>query len=174
MRTPSVLGALFAAGLLACAAPADAPLAWQTNPQLGAAWEQLAGRFIYEVACIECHKWGPAHWPRARWDDYLKAFPDNHQPDVRKKYSDLAAMMDVGRKMPNAGQQHDALTAFILATAPKSDAPAAERERKFSGFPEVGRRAPAFSITDVAGREHSLVALRDRRALVLVFSRAHW
>ncbi|MEW6307133.1 MAG: hypothetical protein AB1705_27025, partial [Verrucomicrobiota bacterium] len=137
-------------------------------------WELLTGRFIYQQACTSCHKWGPGYWPRSRWEEYLKEFPGNHQPDVRNNYRDLTAMFSVGKAVPTLQQEEDALTKSILATAPPRELPQAEREKPFEGFPEVGTAAPDFSITDVQGGKFSLGQLKDKKALVLVFSRAHW
>ncbi|MBI5394476.1 MAG: hypothetical protein HZA91_04180 [Verrucomicrobia bacterium] len=104
----------------------------------------------------------------------MRNFPGNHQPDVRDRYADLTAMFDAGKAMPTRGQQVDALTAFVLKTGPATELPALERDKPFRGAPEVGARAPGFSLTDIAGRKWSLAQLTDKRALVLVFSRAHW
>jgi hypothetical protein len=156
-------------------APAIPPPAWQGNDAaLAAKYEQLTGKYIYHVACTPCHAWGPDYWPREKWEVYLKDFPANHEPDVRKLYADLAATMDVGKSMPSRQQQRDSLASFILAAAPGKELPQAVRERPFRPFPEVGQAAPDFSIADIEGREIKLAEFKDKRALVLIFSRAHW
>lgn len=151
------------------------PPAWQRgDAALAAKWRQLTGRYIYQRACTECHAWGPDYWPRSRWENYFKSFPENHAPDVRNRYKDLTAMFDVGKAVPTLKQEEDALTRFVLESAPSSELPPAQRERKFSGFPEIGAPAPDFAIIDVQGRKLALSQFKDKRALVLVFSRAHW
>lgn len=157
------------------AAESIPPAAWQVGDErLAKKWQQLTGRFIYQQACTSCHKWGPGYWPRSRWEEYLKEFPGNHQPNVRGKYKDLTAMFDVGKAVPTLKQEEDALTQFIMAVAPARELSTGEREKPFESFPEVGTAAPDFSIADVQGRKFSLTQLTDKKALVLVFSRAHW
>jgi len=151
------------------------PAAWQRGDEaLARKWEQLTGKYIFRLACTSCHKWGPDYWPRSRWEEYLRSFPGNHQPDVREHYKDLTAMFDAGKMVPTSKQEQDALTKFILAAAPMRESPKAEREKPFEGFPAVGLAAPDFVITDVQGRKWALSELKDKQALVLVFSRAHW
>lgn len=166
---------LLAATLPLNAAESIPPPAWQRGDEsLERKWEQLTGRFIYQQACTACHRWGPAHWARGRWEDYLKEFPGNHQPDARHYYKDLTAMFDVGKSVPTLKQEESALTHFILAAASPSEVAAEEREKSFESFPAVGSKAPHFTITDVNGAAFSLSRLADKKALVLVFSRAHW
>ncbi|MCI0744008.1 MAG: redoxin domain-containing protein [Verrucomicrobia subdivision 3 bacterium] len=117
---------------------------------------------------------GTGHWPRSNWEQYLKGFPSNHEPDVRGRYKDLTAMFDVGKAVPTLKQEQDALTKFLIAVAPERELPKAEREKPFQAFPAVGSVAPDFSITDVEGGKFALADLKDKKALVLVFSRAHW
>jgi hypothetical protein len=156
-------------------APAIPPPAWQGNdPVLAAKYEQLTGKYIYHIACTSCHSWGPDFWPREKWGVYLKDFPGNHEPDVHKLYADLAATMDIGKSMPSRQQQRESLASFILAAAPDKELPPVVRERPFRPFPEVGQAAPDFSIADLEGREIRLADFKDQRALVLIFSRAHW
>ncbi|MCI0539548.1 MAG: hypothetical protein L0Z50_30430 [Verrucomicrobiales bacterium] len=174
-RTPQLIVLLVAATIPVSAAESIPPPAWQRGDErLAEKWELLTGKFIYQQACTSCHKWGPSFWPRSRWQEYLKEFPGNHKPDVRDKYRDLTAMFDTGKSVPTLKQEEDALTKFILATAPPRELSKAEREKLFEGFPEVGTAAPNFSITDVQGRKFSLTEFKDKKALVLVFSRAHW
>jgi cytochrome c5 len=150
------------------------PPAWQTDPALAARWQRFTGGYIYQVACTTCHTWGPEHWGRDQWGDYLRDFPANHQPDIRKTYADLAATMDTGKSMPTRDQQRDSLATFVLAAAPPKARDASLPDQPYEGFPTVGRVAPEFSISDVQGREFSLGSLRGKKHLVLVFSRAHW
>ena len=151
------------------------PPTWQAGDQeLAKRWEHLTGRHIYQVACTSCHEWGSAYWPRKRWVDYLEGFPGNHEPDVRKEYADLTAMFDVGRAVPNSAQQRDALSAFILSAAPKDELPAGERDKLFEMSPLPGDPAPRFSIHDMNGAPFNLDDLKGKKALVLIFSRAHW
>lgn len=151
------------------------PAAWQRGDEaLAIKWQHLAGKYIYQRACTDCHVWGPDYWPRNRWEDYFKGFPANHEPDIRTRYKDLTAMFDVGKSVPTLKQEEDALTHFVLASAPSSELAQAAREKKFSRFPEVGTPAPDFAITDVQGRKFTLSQFKDKTAFVLVFSRAHW
>ncbi len=151
------------------------PPAWQRGDVcLAEKWELLAGKFIYQRACTSCHTWGPAYWPRSRWAEYLNTFPGNHQPDVVERYKDLTAMFDAGKMVPTLEQEEDALRKFIMAAAPARELSPREREKRFEGFPAVGTAAPDFSIADVRGGRFSLAQLKDKKALVLVFSRAHW
>ncbi|MBU6401795.1 MAG: hypothetical protein KGS61_15870 [Verrucomicrobia bacterium] len=166
---------LIAAPMSLFAADEIPPAAWQRGDEtLAGKWELLTGKFIYQQACTSCHKWGPGYWPRSRWEEYLKEFPGNHQPDVRSNYRDLTAMFDAGKMVPTLKQEQDSLTKFLLAAAPIKALPEADRAGTFEGFPRVGALAPDFSITDVQGRRISLAELRNKKALVLVFSRAYW
>ena len=166
---------LFAASLPVFGAEPIPPAAWQRGDEaLAKKWEQLTGKYMFQQACTSCHKWGPAYWPRSRWADYLKGFPANHEPDVRDRYKDLTAMFDTGKMVPTLEQEQDALTKFVLGAAPPQELPKTERETPFQAFPGVGSRAPEFSVTDVQGRKFALSQLADKKALVLVFSRAHW
>jgi hypothetical protein len=166
---------LFAVSVPLSAADSTPPPAWQRGDErLAGKWELLTGKFIFQQACTSCHQWGPGYWPRRRWEEYLNEFPGNHRPDMQDRYKDLTAMFDAGKAVPTLKQEQTALTKFILSTAPEQELPKAELEQAFDGFPKVGSTAPDFSITDVQGREFSLAQLKDKRALVLVFSRAHW
>ncbi len=166
---------MVAAPLPLCAAESIPPAAWQRGDErLAEKWELLTGQFIYQQACTSCHKWGPSYWPRSRWEEYLKGFPGNHKPDVRGKYKDLTAMFDVGKAVPTLKQEENALTKFVMAAAPPLELSKGEREKPFEGFPEVGTAAPDFSIADMQGGKFSLKQIKDKKALVLVFSRAHW
>ncbi|MBI2924352.1 MAG: hypothetical protein HYY24_01475 [Verrucomicrobia bacterium] len=168
-------GLLAAAPLALWAADPIHPAAWQAGDErLAAKWQQLTGKFIFQQACSPCHKWGPAYWPRHRWADYFEQFSENHQPDVRDRYKDLTAMFDVGKAVPTLAQEQEALAQFVLAAAPATEVAKAEREKPLRAFPEVGSPAPDFAVTDVQGRKFAPSDLKDRRALVLVFSRAHW
>jgi len=151
------------------------PPAWQSGEEaLATRWKQITGRYIFQEACTSCHNWGPNYWSRNRWRGYLKDFPGNHQPDVQERYKDLTAMFDVGKMVPNLAEERDALATFLLAAAPPQELPKGQREQKFRGAPEVGEAAPEFSIADINGGRFSLRELRNKRPLVLVFSRAHW
>ena len=151
------------------------PPAWQSgDPKLAAKWEQLTGRFIYQQTCVSCHKWGPNYWPKGEWETYLQGFPDNHEPDVRKDYADLSAMLTAGKLMPSKQQHHDALLAYVLAAAPAKELPEASRDQDFRYVPEVGQPAPDFAIEDINGNPVRLAQFKGRKPLVLVFSRAHW
>ncbi len=173
-RPPVMIALAVAPPMLLFADESVPPAAWQRGDAgLATKWELLTGKFIYQRACTSCHTWGPAYWPRSRWEAYLKAFPGEHQPDVVERYKDLTAMFDAGKMVPTLKPEGDALTKFIMAAAPSGEAPA-ERLKPFEGFPEVGKAAPDFSITDVRGRAFSLAQLKDKKAFVLVFSRAHW
>ena len=174
-RRPLLIALLAAAPIALSAAEPIPPPAWQRGDEnLAGKWELLTGKFIYQQACGSCHKWGPNYWQRSRWEEYLKEFPANHKPDVRGSYKDLTAMFEVGKAVPTLKQEEDALTKFIVAAASARELPKAEREKPFEGFPEVGTAAPDFSIADVKGRKFSLAQLTDKKAVVLVFSRAHW
>ncbi|MCI0745252.1 MAG: hypothetical protein L0Y58_07595 [Verrucomicrobia subdivision 3 bacterium] len=151
------------------------PAAWQRgDPALADKWKTITGRFIYQQACTECHSWGPDYWPRRKWEAYLKGFPQNHQPDVRDRYKDLTAMFAPGKMVPNLAEERDALATFILSAAPPAELPKQRRDARFHTLPEVGQAAPNFAITDAQGRRLQLSDFKDKRALVLVFSRAHW
>lgn len=174
-RVSQTLAICVAAHLPAAAADPIPPPAWQAgNASLAAQWQWLTGKYIYQRACTACHTWGPAHWAADRWADYLKSFPTNHQPDVRREYQDLTALFSAGKMVPTLNQEKDALTRFILATAPKRVSEPAGRDRPFDGFPQVGSAAPDFTIATVQGNRLSLRQLRNKKALVLVFSRAYW
>jgi mono/diheme cytochrome c family protein len=151
------------------------PPAWQSGDEaLAARWKQITGRYIFQQACASCHNWGPNYWSRNRWRDYLRDFPGNHQPEVQERYKDLTAMFEAGKMVPNSAEERDALATFLLASAPPQELPKEQRDQKFRGAPEVGETAPGFSIADINGRSFSLRELRNKRPLVLVFSRAHW
>jgi cytochrome c5 len=147
------------------------PPRWQLDPELSQAWADFTGRYIYERACTGCHDWGPEHLGRDAWRRYLADFPDNHEPDVREEYLDLTAQFTPGKYVPDQEQQLDALSTFILGTAPDE---ATASSSGWSGLPRVGDPAPPFSIVDIDGREHTLETYRGSQRLVLVFSRAHW
>ena len=166
---------LLAASLPLSGAEPSPSAAWQQGDEaLAGKCEQLTGKYIFQQACTSCHEWGPDYWPRSRWEEYLRKFPGNHQPEVRNRYRDLTAMFDVGKAVPTRKQQQDALTKFVLAAAPEHELAKTEREKPFEAFPEVGSAAPKFSLTDVEGKTFALSQFADRKALVLVFSRAHW
>src|SRR5207249_8891043 len=115
-RRPLIFALAVAAPVVLLADESIPPAAWQRgDARLAEKWELLTGRFIYQRACTSCHTWGPAYWPRIRWEEYLKAFPGNHQPDVVERYKDLTAMFDAGKMVPTVKQEGDALTKFILA-----------------------------------------------------------
>jgi len=174
-RRPFIIALAIAAPTVVFADESIPPAAWQHgDARLAEKWQLLTGKFIYQRVCTSCHTWGPAYWPRSQWKEYLKAFPGNHQPDVVERYKDLTAMFDAGKMVPTLKQEGDALTKFILAAAPEGVLSQGEREKRFEGFPDVGTAAPDFSIADVRGRRFSLARLKIQKALLLVFSRAHW
>ncbi len=149
------------------------PPAWQQdNPVLESKWAKIAGRHIYELACTECHKWGPDYWPKKKWDEYLKSFPANHKPDVKNTYRDLSGLMTVGRSMPSSRQQADALSQFILDAAPAKELSSDARKKTFKAGLAVGEQAPEFRLTDTEGKVWILSDLK--KPVVLIFSRAHW
>jgi len=156
--------------------PADPipPPAWQQgNPRLAAKWTKITGRYIYHQACTPCHEWGPEYWLRDRWRQYLLEFPENHEPDVGETYEDLTAMFGVEAQVPTEEQRLNALGEFILADAPLAEPTQMERQR-LPRIPNVGEKAPDFSIVDVQGRTFALSQLKNERSLILIFSRAHW
>lgn len=68
---------------VASAADSIPPAAWQLDGELASKWKHLTGKYIFQVACVPCHNWGPEHLSRIQWERYLKDFPANHKPDVR-------------------------------------------------------------------------------------------
>jgi hypothetical protein len=150
------------------------PPAWYEDSELGEKWNQLTGRYIFERSCTSCHKWGPDHWSRPDWETYLEGFPGNHEPDVAKAYSDLTAMFQPVKMVPNAAQRTSTLREFLLASAPDSTPPESERIAPYESLPKVGDSAPDFEIVDTEGHRHRVSEYKGKEQLVLVFSRAHW
>lgn len=113
-RSPLLIAVLVAAPIPVFAAESIPPAAWQRGDErLAEKWQQLTGKFIYQRVCTSCHKWGPNYWPRSRWEQYLKAFPGNHEPDVSGTYKDLTAMSEtdctrINRRRSCADVQHSA------------------------------------------------------------------
>ncbi len=151
------------------------PPAWYDDAELGATWKRFTGRYIFERSCTSCHQWGPKYWSRTQWRAYLEHFPENHEPPVSRTYSDLTAMFRPANYVPSSAQRNDTLLEFLLSEAPDSTGSEAERQAPYASLlPQVGDLAPDFEIVDVEGHRHRVSDYREKKQLVLVFSRAHW
>ena len=107
------------------------------------------------------------------WQQGLADFPDqNHEP-LSKEFSDLTAAFAYGRMVPDDASRLQSVRAFLAAFAPSDTAGISDESVDL--LPQVGQKAPDFHIADTDGVQHSLSSyMRDQRALILVFSRAHW
>ena len=152
--------------------------AWQQDANLARKWQAITGRFIFQRACLSCHKEGPAAFTRAEWQRKLKDFPDQvHAELLPPEFEDLTAMFPYGRMVPNDRARHQSIETFLLENAPYQEIDVLESESKRSVdlLPAVGQEAPDFSIEDVNGEKHTLRKyVQDKETLILVFSRAHW
>ncbi|MBT4096641.1 MAG: hypothetical protein HOM68_23655 [Gemmatimonadetes bacterium] len=145
--------------------------AWQVDEELGRTWQQITGRFIFQSSCLSCHQ--PASFTKAQWQEGLVDFPaEDHEP-LSREFRDLTAAFAYGRMVPDNASRLQAVGAFLAASAPADTAGISDKAVDL--LPQVGQKAPDFHIADTDGVEHSLSGyVRDQRALILVFSRAHW
>lgn len=147
--------------------------AWQADEKLGDKWTVLTGRFIFQRTCLDCHQEGPSTFTRDEWEKNLQGFPGRMHPQLPKFYSDLTAAFGYGRMVPKGSDRLEAVTQFLLQTAPKAQDPDRDFE-EVDLFPSVGKVAPDFEIQDSKGSTFQLKSLKGKKNLVLVFSRAHW
>jgi len=148
--------------------------AWQADEELGRRWQEITGRFIFQRSCLSCHRAGPVSYTRSVWKQTLSDFPDEgHQVLLTAEYDDLTAAFSYGKMMPDGRARAQALESFVMSRAPTDASDI--KDEPVDLLPQVGQRAPDFSILDSEGVRRSLGDyIRDQRALILVFSRAHW
>ena len=152
--------------------------AWQVDDKLGKKWQEITGRFIFQRACLSCHSRGPASFTNRQWRSALRHFPDEeHVAALPPEFDDLTAEFSYGRMVPDENARYQALRTFVLENAPENviaDA-SSKSDDEADLLPRVGQQAPSFSIVDTEGRTHALEHyIQNKRALILVFSRAHW
>jgi cytochrome c5 len=152
--------------------------AWQKDANLARKWQEITGRFIFQRTCLSCHKEGPGAFKKTEWQSKLNDFPDQmHDELLPPEFEDLTAMFPYGRMVPNDRARYQSIETFLLENAPdqKNDVAEGESSGSVDLLPIVGQEAPDFSIQDVDGEKHTLKKyIQDKKALILVFSRAHW
>lgn len=146
--------------------------AWQKDDELGEKWARITGRYIFQRACLECHSGGAAEYTRSQWSEKLADFPPDGHPELPRLYTDLTAVFAHRRMVPDEQGRQTALQAYLLATAPTEDT--ARSYDEVDLLPDIGEKAPDFTITDVNGVELSLEKFKGQRNVLLVFSRADW
>ena len=86
-------------------------------------------------------------------------------------------MFPYGRMTANSPARYQSLETFLIKRVPEDKVVVPDEDVTGSVdlLPVVGQAAPDFSIIDSEGEERTLKSyIQNKKALILVFSRAHW